>query len=81
MGTKPSSKEEAVLLDLCVRFGYCRPATEQIEILSRSDPAPADLVDAVIVAEGLDPTTVRSRTQMVELAEQIFRSPAWSGEP
>lgn len=81
MGTKPGSKEEAVLLDLCGRFGYCLPISTQIEILLRSALTPGDLVDAVIVAEGLEPGTVRHRTEMVEHAERIFRSPAWSSEP
>lgn len=81
MGTKPGSKEEAVLLDLCVRFGYCLGVTTQIEILSRSDQTPDDLVDAVILGEGLDPAAIRNRTQMVEHAGRIFRSPAWSGDP
>lgn len=81
VGTKPESKEEAVLLDLCVRFGYCLPISTQVELLSRPTWTPGELVDAVIEAEGLEPTSDPNRPGLVEHAERIFRSPAWSSEP
>lgn len=81
MGTKPDSKEEAALIELCIRFGFCLPESAQVEILAHGSYAPDDLVDAVIVAEGLEPAFVRHRAEMIELAARIFRSPAWSSEP
>lgn len=77
VGTKPGSKQEAVLVDLCVRFGCCLPISTQLEILSRRIRTPSGLVDAVVVAEGLDPADP-NRPAMIEHAERVFRSPTWS---
>jgi hypothetical protein len=81
MGTKPESKEEAVLSALCDRFGYCLQHSALLELLAQPTHTPSGLVDAVIVAEGLDPATVGHRAEMIEQAERIFRSPVWSSEP
>ena len=77
MGQKPGSKEEAVLLDLCVRFGYCLPAQAQAAILENAPSTPGSFVDAVIVAEGLAPADVPHRAEMVGSAERIFDSDVW----
>jgi hypothetical protein len=56
MGSKPETRVEALLYDLCATYGYCLPPDEQEAILA--DP-PQDLdsfVDAVLVAEGEDPS-------------------------
>ena len=54
--SRPDSCVEALLIDLCVGRGYCLPPNKQDELLANV-PEDADaFVDAVLVAEGLDPT-------------------------
>ena len=69
MGTLPTSRVEALLIDLCVVYGYCLPSEAQEELLANPPDNPETFVDAVVVAEGLDPTALdkRSRDQLADL--------------
>jgi hypothetical protein len=56
-----------LLDELCVRYGYCLPPDEQVA-LAKQPPLDADaFVDAVLVAEGLDPGLIdmRRRRELV----------------
>ena len=54
--TTPESRAEALLDELCVRYGYCLSANKQQALLAHV-PEDADaFVAAVLDAEGLDPT-------------------------
>lgn len=71
---KPESHVEAALEELCVNLGYCLPPSEQEALLS--DP-PANIeafVDAVLLAEGLDPDSVAKpqRGQMIEIVSKFL---------
>jgi len=53
----------AALQELCVRYGYCIPPDRAAEI-EAAPPATADaFVDAVLVAEGLEPWLIDKRTR------------------
>ena len=59
--SKPATCAEAALGELCVKYGYCLPE-EQAETLLADVPEDADaFVDAVLIAEGHDPTLVDPR--------------------
>jgi hypothetical protein len=69
---RPSNPELA-LGELCVKLGYCLPPSEQEAILNNL-PADADaFVDAVVIAEGLDPTwmTKQERRPMLEIVARL----------
>ena len=47
---------DALLSDLCVRKGICLPP-EEADALVRNPPSdPDEFVDAILIAEGIDPT-------------------------
>ena len=53
--SKPASRAEAALVELCVTYGYCVPH-ETAEALLADAPEDADaFVNAVLVSEGFDP--------------------------
>jgi hypothetical protein len=55
VGSKPTTRLEALLDELCATYGYCLPSDQEAAILA--DP-PQDLdafVDAVLLADGDDP--------------------------
>jgi len=54
MGSKPETRVEALLYDLCVTYGYCLPPNEQEALLSNPPQDVDSFVDAVLVAEGED---------------------------
>lgn len=71
---KPESHVEAALEELCAKLGYCLPPSEQEALLN--DP-PTDMeafVDAVLLAEGLDPGSVAKpqRRQMIEIMSKFL---------
>ena len=71
MGLKSASEVEGVLADLCIQHGYCLPA-EKIQALVANPPIDAEsFVDAVLIAEGLTPESIRrgDRMPMVNLVE------------
>lgn len=68
MGGRPSSRVEAALDELCVRYGYC-PAPEQRAQLIAEPPSDPDVfLDAVFRDEGLDPDLVDRQTRQALLA-------------
>jgi hypothetical protein len=69
---RPSNPQLA-LEELCVKLGYCLPPTAQDAIVNDL-PVDADaFVDAVLTAEGLDPTlsTKRERNRMIEIVTRL----------
>jgi hypothetical protein len=52
---KAASQVEALLRELCVRYGYCLPAEKEDALLAGVPKDPDAFVDAVLTAEGLDP--------------------------
>jgi hypothetical protein len=53
--TKPTTRVEALLWDICVRYGFCLPPDQQ-EALIAAPPTDVDsFVDAILIAEGIDP--------------------------
>jgi len=58
---KPASRAEAALGELCVKYGYCLQEERAEELLAEA-PEDADaFVDAVLIAEGRNPTLVDTR--------------------
>jgi hypothetical protein len=56
--SKPASRVEAALRELCEKYGYCLPG-EKTDALLGQLPEDADaFVDAVLMAEGRDPTLI-----------------------
>jgi hypothetical protein len=72
MGSKPATRIEALLDELCVSHGYCLPPDAWAALVA--DP-PEDVdafVDAVVVAEGLDPILLdkRARRDLTEVVRK-----------
>jgi hypothetical protein len=67
--SKRGSRAEAALSELCVRFGYCIPPEAAQAILAQPSADADAFLDAVIVAEGLDPTLMSStmRRPLIEV--------------
>jgi hypothetical protein len=66
---KPASRVEAALVELCMKYGYC-PSEEKAQALLTDVPASVDaVVDAVLAAEGRNPSLVdrRERHQLREV--------------
>jgi hypothetical protein len=69
-GSTRGSCAEAALSELCIKWGYCIPPVAAQAILA-DPPADADaFLDAVIVAEGLDPTLM-SKTERRPMLEVV----------
>jgi hypothetical protein len=67
MGSRPESRRAALLHELCARHGYCN----DLDADSFTDARDVDaVVDAVLVAEGLDPATCERATR-APLAEAV----------
>jgi hypothetical protein len=70
MGSKPATRVEALLDDLCRNYGYCLPPNEQ-EALMADPPDELDaFVDAVLIAEGEDPALFDRRLRL-ELSDVV----------
>lgn len=56
MSSNPATRLEALLDQLCADYGYCLPPGRQAEILMQPPQDVDAFVDAVLEAEGLDPS-------------------------
>lgn len=67
---RPESCAEALLWDLCARFGYCLGNEQGAAILANVPDTPEEFVDAVLRAEGREPAVVdkNHRSQLCDLA-------------
>jgi len=70
VGRLPGSRVEALFLDLCDRHGYCLRPEQQASIAADRPSDPKGFVDAVLIAEGVDPGSVDVRTRR-ELEETV----------
>jgi hypothetical protein len=68
--TKPTSRAEAALDELCVKYGYCLPIEKAEALLADMPADPEAFVDAVLLGEGLDPTLI-DKQQRHELREVV----------
>ena len=59
--------------ELCVKLGYCIPPSDQQAIIDNLPTSADALVDAVVIAEGLDPAvmTKEQRRPMVEIVSRL----------
>ena len=55
MGYRPSSRVDALLEELCAKYGYCIPPADQARLIANPPMDPARFADEVLQAEGLDP--------------------------
>jgi hypothetical protein len=60
---KRGSRAETALSELCTRLGYCIPPAAQDAILANPPLDTEAFVDAVLVAEGMDPNLVLEETR------------------
>jgi hypothetical protein len=69
---------DLLLYELCVKLGFCLPPEETMKLVENPPEEVDAFVDAVIRAEGLDPTILDSRVrrQVSELVAGHFRAPA-----
>jgi hypothetical protein len=67
--SKPGSCAEAALDELCAKYGYCLPSEKAEELLTNSPDNADAFVDAVLIAEGIDPSLVdkHARRQLREV--------------
>jgi hypothetical protein len=56
------TEAEALLSDLCVRYGFCLPSEEHDRLLDNPPQDVLSFVDAVYIAEGLNPETADRST-------------------
>jgi len=64
----------ALLDELCVRYGYCLSTRNRDLILADPPADPSAFIDAVLVAEGLNPEYVdgRTRSTLENVARKFF---------
>jgi hypothetical protein len=67
---KPQSRVEALLDELCVRYGHCLPPDKQAILLAEPSQHPDAFVDAVLLAEGVDPGLCDKRMR-AELTDAV----------
>jgi hypothetical protein len=53
--SRPESRAEAALYELCVNYGYCGASRRADEFLATTADDPDAWVDAVLAAEGIEP--------------------------
>ena len=70
---------ETLLADLCVDYGFCLPSEEHDKLLANPPQEVLAFVDAVFVAEGLNPETA-SRSTYRAVRERVAASFARSVE-
>lgn len=56
------SEVETLLNDLCVTYGFCLPSQEHDKLLADPPQEVGAFVDAVFIAEGLNPETASKST-------------------
>jgi hypothetical protein len=66
MGFLPRSRREACREELCVRLGYCGGGDRWLLLSGLEGETADDVVDTVLVVEGLDPVMV-DRTQRAQI--------------
>lgn len=64
MGSKPATRLEALLDELCAGYGYCLPPDRKADLLAQPPQDVDAFVDAVLQAEGLDPSLCDERTRL-----------------
>jgi hypothetical protein len=70
MGSKPATRLEALLDELCAGYGYCLPPDREAELLAEPPQDVDAFVDAVLRAEGQDPNLCDARTRL-DLSEVV----------
>ena len=53
--SRPESRAEAALYELCANYGYCVASRRADELLATTADDPDAWVDAVLAAEGIEP--------------------------
>lgn len=71
---------QKLLDELCVVLGFCLPPGEQARIRSSPPGEVESFVDAVILAEGLDPAVGVSLTVRRSIRDRVFRHFRAAGE-
>ena len=56
------SELESLLADLCIGYGFCLPSEEHDKLLANPPQDVIAFVDAVFIAEGLNPETASRQT-------------------
>src|SRR4051812_2387632 len=83
MSSSPSvldrSEVETLLADLCVGYGFCLPSQEHDKLLANPPQEVSAFVDAVFIAEGLNPETA-SRSAYRAVRDRVAASFARSVE-
>ena len=57
VGFKPRSRREACRYEVCVELGYCGGDTRWSDESDFDGVTPDEVVDSVLIVEGIDPTT------------------------
>lgn len=72
MGSKPTSRVEALLYELCVGYGYCLSPDEEAALLTEPPGDVESFVDAVLLAYGQHPhaTDRQIRADLSEIVRQ-----------
>jgi len=70
MGAKPTTRVEALLDEVCVGYGYCLPPKEEAVLIAEPLQEVNAFIDAVLLAEGLNPSTLDKRARL-ELTEVV----------
>jgi hypothetical protein len=73
--SRPGSRAEALLWELCVTYGYCIPIEEADAILAERPPDADAFLDAVLTAEGIDPALADKRTRANSVTSSAIGSP------
>lgn len=79
---KVESHGEQALYELCVKLGYCIPPADQEAILADPPSDAEGFVDAVLIAEGLDPSRYLTETRrpMLEIVTKwLYNEPGRLG--
>jgi hypothetical protein len=64
-------ESEAVLGILCVEYGFCLPPEAYDRLADFPPTTPGEYVEAVVVAEGLDPSAVDA--EMIKAMQAVVR--------
>ena len=72
MASKPTTRVEALLHELCIGYGHCLPPDEQAALTAEPPKDEDAFVAAVLLAEGLDPAVLdkRARLALTDLVRQ-----------
>ena len=67
---KPITRVEALLWDLCTKYGFCLSRDDRSALVAAPPGDVDSFVDAVLVAEGLDPMLCDNHTRRY-LSEEV----------